>query len=306
MMAYPEVPLAAWPLALPPETSAEAVRRIADEVDRLGAVAQYGWGHSIDFGPFRKQGLLGESYLRIAGALDQWAWWPARFDGLHAADVGCFTGGLSLLMADRGAAVVYAADEIPENLAQCEFLAQVFTKESIRPILRSAYHLRGDIRPGSLDLILLSGVLYHMSDMLVGLYAMRELLKPGGLLLIQSNGIDDFQHSYANFGRFVAGRWWQPTGLCVKDMCEFMGYGNCEVRFYSPGNCLARAFRAEGDIPFKRGLNWPFEDRRDSQPRSLDASGMAPAPLGSPVDRASGKPRITSRRPPGRWSKSFE
>jgi SAM-dependent methyltransferase len=277
-MSYPELPLAPWSLALPLETSAEALSHIADEVDRLGATAQYGWGHTIDFGPFRKEGLLGESYLRIAGALDLWAWWPARLDGLHVADVGCFTGGLSLLMAHRGAAIVYAVDEIPEHLAQCNFLAQTFAKKSIQPILRSAYHLREDIQPGSLDLILLSGVLYHMSDMLVGLYAMRELLKPGGLLLIQSNGIDDFQHSYANFGRFIAGRWWQPTGLCVKDMCELMGYDSCEVRFYTPDKCLARASRVEVDIPFKRGLNWPFEHLRDSRPRSLDASRMAPAP----------------------------
>jgi SAM-dependent methyltransferase len=278
-MSYPEIPLAPWLLALPPQTSPEVIRSIAEEADRLGEAAQYGWGHTIDFGPFRKQGLLGESYLRIAGALDLWGWWPARLDGLHVADVGCFTGGLSILMAHRGAAVVHAVDEIPEHLAQCRFLAQTFAQSSIQPILRSAYHLRDSIQPGSLDLILLSGVLYHMSDMLVGLYAMRELLKPGGLLLIQSNGIDDFQHSYANFGRFIAGRWWQPTGLCVRDMCEFMGYGSCEVRFYTPGNCLARAVRVEENIPFKRGLNWPFENLRDSRPRSLDAAGMAPAPF---------------------------
>jgi SAM-dependent methyltransferase len=275
---YPEIPPTPWTLALPPETGREALDRIASEVDRLGANAQYGWGHTIDFGPFRKEGLLGESYLAIAGALDLWGWWPARLDGLHVADVGCFTGGLSLLMADRGAAVVHAVDEIQEHLAQCAFLAKAFAKKSIKPILRSAYHLRDNIQPGSLDLIVLSGVLYHMSDMLVGLYAMRELLKPGGLLLIQSNGVDDFEHSYANFGRFIAGRWWQPTGLCVKDMCEFMGYGNCEVRFYSSHNCLARASRVEGDIPFRRGLNWPFEHLRDAHVRSLDAKGMAPAP----------------------------
>jgi SAM-dependent methyltransferase len=277
-MPYPEIPFAPWPVTLPPETSVDVLRHISDEVERLSAAAQYGWGHTIDFGAFRKEGLLGEDYRRIAGALDDWSWWPPRLDGMCVADVGCFTGGLSLLMAHRGAGVVYAVDEIPEHLAQCIFLAGVFAQVSVQPVLQSAYHLRDNIQPGSLDLILLSGVLYHMSDMLVGLYAMRELLKPGGLLLIQSNGIDDFQHSYANFGRFIAGRWWQPTGLCVKDMCEFMGYGACEVRFYAPGNCLARAFRVEGEIPFKRGLNWSFESLRDARPRSLDARGMAPAP----------------------------
>ena len=117
-----------------------------------------------------------------------------------------------------------------------------------------------------------------MSDMLVGLYAMRELLRPGGMLLIQSSGVDDFEHSYANFGRFIAGRWWQPTGLCLQDMFGLMGFADPLVRFYNPTNCFARAIRAEAGIPFKRGLNWPFDDIRDARPRLLDAGLMAPAP----------------------------
>jgi SAM-dependent methyltransferase len=277
-MSYPEIPLAPWPFTLPPETGADTLRDISEKIERLGAAAQYGWGHTIDFGAFQKEGLLGEDFRRIAGALDDWSWWPPKLDGMRVADVGCYTGGLSLLMAHRGANVVYAVDEIPENLAQCSFLAGTFAQASVQPILQSAYHLRDNIQLGSLDLILLSGVLYHMSDMLVGLHAMRELLKPGGLLLIQSSAIDDFQHSYANFGRFIAGRWWHPTGLCIKDMCEFMGFGACEVRFYAPGNCLACASRVEGEIPFKRGMNWSFENLRDTRLRSLDAREMAPAP----------------------------
>jgi SAM-dependent methyltransferase len=277
-MPYPTLRPATWPFSLPADISPAERQQLSAEVDRLAGTAQYGWGHTIDFGAFRKEGLLKEAYLGIAGAFDEWSWWPARLDGLRIADVGCFTGGLSLLMAHRGADIVYAVDEIPAHLAQCEFLVRVFGTDMVRTVLNSGYRLGNDIAPGSLDIILLSGALYHMSDMLVGLYAMRELLKPGGLLLIQSNGVDDFEHSYANFGRFVAGRWWQPTGLCLQDMSEYMGYSDCEVRFYTANNCLMRAIKNHGDIQFKRGLNWPFDDLRDARPRSLDASLMAPAP----------------------------
>ncbi len=261
---------------------AEQTGQISDEASRLAAAAQYGWGHTIDFGPFQKEGLLGDDYLRIAGGFDEWGWWPARLDGMRVADVGCYTGGLSLLMANRGADVVYAVDEIPENLAQCAFLSRIFGAKTVHPLLQPAYRLRESIPPGSLDIILLSGVLYHMSDMLVGLYAMRELLKPTGVLLIQSSGVDDFTHSYANFGRFCAGRWWQPTGLCLQHMCELMGLRDPEVRFYDSHNCLARAFPDATDIPFKRGLNWKFSDIHDARPRSLDPSLMAPAPFPLP------------------------
>jgi SAM-dependent methyltransferase len=275
---YPLLNSAPWPFALSQELSLSAVEQLSAEVDRLAAASQYGWGHTIDFGPFKKVGLLGEEHLRIAGGFDQWGWWPERLDGMRVADVGCFTGGLALLMAYRGAEVVYAVDEIPRHLDQCALLVRAFQTPAVKPILESAYRLSGEIPAGSLDLILLSGVIYHMSDMLVGLYSMRELLKPGGSLLIQSYGIDDFDHSYANFGRFVAGRWWQPTGLCLKDMHEFMGFEDCEVRFYEPQYCLARARRAAVDIPFKLGLDWKFQDPTDARPRPLDASLMAPAP----------------------------
>jgi SAM-dependent methyltransferase len=281
-MSYPELHLASWPLSLPSAMTPVEIDQIAADVDRLAASSQYGWGHTIDFGPFQKEGLLGDSYLKIAGGLDDWEWWPVRLDGMRVADVGCFTGGLSLLMAHRGAEVVYAVDEIPEHLAQCTYLSRVFGTDAVRPILQSAFRIRENIMPGSLDLILFSGVLYHMSDMLVGLYAMRELLKPRGLLLIQSSGVDDFAHSYANFGRFYAGRWWQPTGLCLQDMCEFMGFKKPEVRFYDPHNCLARAVPDEAEILFKRGLNWTFGDVHDARPRSLDASILAPAPFNPP------------------------
>ncbi len=278
-MAHPIIRPAVWPLALPAGLPPDEIARISGEVDRLGDASQYGWGHDIDFGPFAKQGLLGPSFLQIAGALDDWGWWPKRLDGLRVADVGCFTGGISLMMAHRGATAVYAVDEIPEHLAQCAFIAETFGMPAVKPVQCSIYRLRDDIEPGSLDIVVLAGVLYHLSDMLVGLYALRELLKPGGLLLIQSSGVDDFEHSYANFNRFYAGNWWQPTGLCIKDMCEFMGYADTEVIFYLKNQCLARTSRKDTEIPFRRGLNWDFDDIHDRKFRTLDWSILAPAPF---------------------------
>jgi len=168
-------------------------------------------------------------------------------------------------------------DEVPANLEQCAFLARVFETGSVRPVLRSAYGLAAEIEPRSLDLIVFSGVLYHLSDMLVGLFALRELLRPGGTLVLQSNALDDFDRSYANFGRFVAGRWWQPTARCVLDMLELMGFADAEARMYGPEALLARATATSDELRFKRGLNWAFDDLRDREQRSLDATLMAPA-----------------------------
>jgi hypothetical protein len=64
----------------------------------------------------------------------------------------------------------------------------------------------------------------------------------------------------------------------LMDMGKFMGFEEVEVRFYNPNNCLARMVSTAEPIPFRRGLNWTFDDLRDAAPRSLDHGLMAPAP----------------------------
>ena len=218
-------------------------------------------------GPFEKQGLLGYGYLKKAGALDSWQWWPKDLTSKTVADIGCFTGGLTMYLGSRNPKIVYAVDELPDHLAQCRYLAQIFDLPNIITIESSLYNLLSHIEIESLDMILLSGVLYHLSDMLVGLYMMKKLLKPGGSLIIETNAVNDFKRSYANYGRFYNGMWWQPSGLCIEDMCEHMGLKDVEVRFYQSHRCLVRCINSGEDIPFKRGMNWEFENLKDAQPR---------------------------------------
>ncbi|MGA2186735.1 MAG: hypothetical protein ABSH47_27290 [Bryobacteraceae bacterium] len=70
-MTYPTLPPVAWPFALPAATTDEDLAQLKADVDQFAADAQYGWAHTIDFGPFRMPGLFGEHHLRIAGGLDE-------------------------------------------------------------------------------------------------------------------------------------------------------------------------------------------------------------------------------------------
>jgi 2-polyprenyl-3-methyl-5-hydroxy-6-metoxy-1,4-benzoquinol methylase len=279
-MTYPLGTPAPWPLRLPDDHPPRSVDELRDQCEAIAARAQYGWGHTIEFGPFTMPGLLGAKYLRIAGVLDEWGWWPERLDGKHVADIGCFTGGLSVLMAARGAASVAAVDEVPEHLEQCDLVAGAFGMDAVTTHQASLFELAERMEPESLDVILFAGVLYHLSDMLVGMVALQRLLRPGGLLIVETNAVECFDHSYANFARYFGGGWWQPTARCVADLCEYSGLGDgAEVRFYQPGRALARVVKPEGaTVPFKRGMNWSFEDLRDERERSLDPGIMAPAP----------------------------
>jgi len=292
---------AEWPLSLPHSLNEEQVEAVRRRVDELAQRAQYGWGHTIDFGPFVKEGVMKDNFLHIVGHWDAWEWWPPlgsaqggppsragdpepvegprSMKGLRVADIGCLTGGISMIVAHRGADEVLAVDEIPQHVDQCAYLAEVFGMGNVRTLAASLYDL-AKMDVGEFDLVILSGVLYHLSDMLLGLYIMRELLKVGGTLLLESAAVDDDEHSFANFGRFAMGMWWQPSTLCVKDMCEFMGLSEVEVRMYWPGRCFARARKpSEEPIRFRRGINYPFADLRDAEQRTMDLGGLAPKQL---------------------------
>nr|HMQ58019.1 class I SAM-dependent methyltransferase [Rhizobiaceae bacterium] len=215
-----------WPFRL---SAREDVDKIKEEIEKLSTDAQYGWGHTIDFGPFRKDGLLGEHYLQMIGSMQDLGWLPNSLRGQRVADIGCYTGGVSLYFSHLRAAKVFAVDEVLGNLNQCSYLADVFNTSEIETIHASIYDLHAKIERGSLDMIGCFGVLYHLSDMLLGLYIMRDLLTEDGLLLLDTNAVNNAEESYANFGRFYAGMWWQPTTLCVRDMFEFMGFEEIEI-----------------------------------------------------------------------------
>lgn len=254
-------------------------RRLRRRVAAVASRSQYGWGHTIDFGTFEAEGFLGKDYLKVVGTLDALGWLPASLRGLVVADVGCFTGGVTALLAHRGAEKVVAVDEVASHLEQCRVVVDAFGMEDrVDLIEKSLYDLPDLVPARSLDLVILSGVLYHLSDMSVGLYALRTLLKEGGTLLIETNAVHDDRHSYANFGRFYAGMWWQPTTLCVRDMCEIMGFRQVETYPYVPSRCLARAVRSDTEPAFRRGLNWAFDDISDAVRRTVDSRVMAPVP----------------------------
>jgi SAM-dependent methyltransferase len=224
-------------------------------------------------------GLLGDDYLRIASQIDSLGFWPEDLTGLRVADVGCFSGGLTLIIAGRGAEHTFAVDEIPEHIEQCRLVMEAFRVKSVEPIEAGLYRLPGLIEPGTLDLILLSGVLYHLSDMLCGMIRLQELLKPSGVLIVETNAVNCFEHSYANFGRFASGIWWQPTALLLQDLCTFSGFTPPDISFYRQDRCLMRTTRSENaEVPFRRGMPFIYGDIHDQKPRSLDLSVMRPAP----------------------------
>jgi len=271
---YPKGDAAAWNLSLI-DSDPTAVDALKRRVEASAEHAQYGWGHTVDFGPFTQEGLLGDKFRRLVGVIDELGWMPEDLTGLNVADVGCYTGGIAALFASRGGNVV-AIDELASHTDQCALLAEVFGLSNLTTLTDSLYNLEQHFESGSFEIVFSGGVLYHLSDMLVGLMVARRLLKPGGTLVIETNAVENMEESYANFSRFFGGSWWQPTGLAVADMLEYSGFSDVEVRFYQPGRCVAVG-KATREIEFRRGVNLAFDELTDARPRPLDPGIMAPA-----------------------------
>jgi tRNA (mo5U34)-methyltransferase len=79
--------------------------------------------------------------------------------------------------------------------------------------------------PESFDVILFFGVFYHLKDPLRGIANLRNLLRPGGRLLIEGEAFLDRKNATATFyyRDSLAGdhsNWWVPTLRCLREWVE--------------------------------------------------------------------------------------
>lgn len=239
------------------------------EIQRLGAEAPYGWGHTLDLGAgLRIEGVLEENYR---GVLERWralGWLPARLDGKRVADIGGWNGGMTIELVRLGASVVNV-EEIPPHARQFSFVAEVLQLPRATLVTDTLYRMPWFPETRDLDLIVLSGVLYHLSDMIVALKTLYDCLTAPGTLLIHTQAAPEREFPYADFGRFAQGVWWQPSTGCVREMLAMVGFDEIDAEPYLQREAILRATKVvPRQMTFKRGLNYPFANILDAQPRS--------------------------------------
>jgi|SRR5581483_3288601 len=162
---------------VPQEFRAAAGR---DELTRR--IAELGeWFHNLDLHGVSTapNHFLGDfpavKWRQIAGAL------PADLHGATVLDIGCNGGFYSIEMKKRGAGRVVAIDVDDRYLNQARFAAETLGFD-IEFQKRSVYEL--DSIPGSFDLVLFMGVLYHLRYPLFALD--KVATKVAGQLVFQT------------------------------------------------------------------------------------------------------------------------
>jgi SAM-dependent methyltransferase len=196
------------------------MKSILDEILKLKYV------HSVELKPgvFTRENDLHPN-VRLTKQLLQ----PIEFQSLACLDIGTRDGGIAFLMEKRGANPVFATDiQVRKQFS----LLHQYLKSNIQYITDCKLYWTEDqlskLQPNKFDIIVLSGVLYHIYDVLGTLAQMRNLLKSGGLLIVESACIESTESSlnYNYNGTFYNEpyTYWLPTTACLRQLltlCSF-------------------------------------------------------------------------------------
>jgi SAM-dependent methyltransferase len=251
-------------------TPLERLAQIRQDISRLAKESPYGWGNTQDLGAgIRIEGVLLENYQPILARWRTLGWLPDDLAGQRVADIGGWNGGMTIALAQAGA-LVTNVEEIPAHARQFAFIQETLQLQGTTLITDTLYRMPWFPETRDLDLIVCAGVLYHLSDMIVGLKTLYDCLKAPGTLLIHTQAAPEAEFPHADFAGFAQGVWWQPSISCIEEMLRMVGFDEIESEPYIAREAIVRAKKVTPrQMEFKRGLNYPFANILDDQPRTM-------------------------------------
>jgi len=163
-----------------------------DEIERQRDLSiKFHWGHDHDFGEFKLEGRMGDRHINLlANFINLFPVSLEDFREKYVFDIGCWTGGTTLLLAAL-AKKVYAIEEVKKYAEIVSFLLQSFDindRVSVKPL--SIYDCNAEEFYDQFDIVYFPGVIYHLSDPLLALRILFNSLKVGGFILVESAGIN--------------------------------------------------------------------------------------------------------------------
>ena len=160
------------------------------------------------------------------------------FEGARVLEVGCWDGYWSFEAEKLGAAEVWATDDMTQRRTVTRSVP--FAIECLGSRVRyrddvSVYEV-DRLLPGPFDVVVCYGVLYHLRYPSLGLAKLRRVLRPGGLLLLETAALLDTAEPLMRWGHpgiYPADRstWNAPSPACLRLLLEssYFRVELCEV-----------------------------------------------------------------------------
>src|SRR6185436_9541155 len=108
---------------------------------------------------------------------------PKDAKGLRVLDIGCRDGYFAFEMERRGAEVI-GIDYAPSHTTGFDVAAKILDSK-VPYIVENVYDLTPETY-GTFDIVLFLGVIYHLRNPLLALDKIRAVVKPEGLLFVES------------------------------------------------------------------------------------------------------------------------
>jgi tRNA (mo5U34)-methyltransferase len=188
------------------------------------------------------------------------------------ADVGSNNGYYMFRMAHHEPKLILGFEPYLQHYFTFKTLNQFAGCENLHTELLGVEHI-GLFRQ-SFDVVFLMGILYHRSAPVDVLREIRAAMKPGGVLLVETQGIPG-QEPLALFPekRYakVPGTYFVPTGACLANWLSRAGYAGIKIFFSHPMS--SREQRRTAWMVFES-----YDDFIDRDDPSLTVEGY-PAPI---------------------------
>lgn len=160
-----------------------------DQIARANAMT---WYHAIDYGSHQTRGRFAEEKpqnMTLFGVMDLLA--GVDLSGKKCLDIGPAHGLISIGMALAGASKVSAINLGAGRPPQITFSEEVFGVDVDYHPGVPLEDVGKVFEPGSLDVIVCAGVMYHLLNPADVFFRLRPLLRHGGLLVMETVAVVD-------------------------------------------------------------------------------------------------------------------